>query len=76
MTCPYLAYLREGDNKSFDHERPFCGATESFVSPMQADLCNDRFDFHHTTHCSIYQEYERNTELETPIDRMVSPIDE
>jgi hypothetical protein len=55
MTCPYLEYRRSDDEHEFDHERPYCGLQESFVSPMRADICNDRFEFHHADHCEVYR---------------------
>lgn len=56
MTCPYLEYRRRDDEHRFDHERPHCAAINEFVSPMKADICNDRFDFDHETYCNIYRE--------------------
>lgn len=55
MVCPYLEYRREGDDVEFDHERPFCALMEEFVSPMRADICNDRFEFHHAEHCEYFR---------------------
>ena len=54
MTCPYLEYRREDGERTFDHERPHCPAV-GFVSPMRADVCNDRYDFHHATHCDVFE---------------------
>lgn len=65
MTCPYLEYRREGDGFSFDHERPFCDASGTFVSPMRADICNDRYEFHHTADCEVYREH---AESEAPLE--------
>jgi hypothetical protein len=57
MGCPYLEY-REGDEtQSFDHERAYCTAAETFVQPMRADICNDRYDLHHGQHCEIFRAY-------------------
>lgn len=56
MGCPFLEYRSEDETKEFDHERPYCTASESFVSPMRADVCNDRYDFEHTSHCEVYRE--------------------
>jgi len=58
MRCPYLEYRDEGERKSFDTERAFCTVTDSFVQPMRADVCNDRYDLHHAEHCEIYLEQE------------------
>ena len=61
MTCPYLEYKREGEDRSFDHERPYCwiaGSDESsFVPPVKADVCNDRFDFDHREHCDRFRDH-------------------
>lgn len=55
MACPYLRYRSNDEEHDFDHERPYCTATGGFVSPMRADICNDRHGFSHTTHCEVYQ---------------------
>jgi hypothetical protein len=55
MTCPYLEYRDEDDDHEFDHDRPYCAAQESFVSPMRADICNDRHDFDHREHCEVFK---------------------
>lgn len=55
MTCPYLAYRYRDDSHEFDHDRPFCTAEGAFVAPVRADVCNDRFDFDHRSHCDVYQ---------------------
>jgi hypothetical protein len=57
MTCPYLEYRRADGDKEFDHERRYCGVTEEFVSPMKADICNDRFQFDHDCDCELYKEH-------------------
>ncbi len=56
MTCPHLEYRREGEGKTFDHERPYCGVVDSFVQPMRADICANRYDLEHGQHCEIYRE--------------------
>ncbi len=56
MVCPHLTYRREGGGNSFDHERPYCEITESFVQPMRADICANRYDLEHEHHCEIYRE--------------------
>ncbi|WP_311170775.1 hypothetical protein [Halobellus ordinarius] len=61
MTCSYLCYRSSDGKHDFDHERPYCTATGSFVSPMRADICNDRHEFSHTTHCEIYQRVAERT---------------
>ena len=58
MTCPHLEYRDEGDGRSFESERAFCTVTGSFVEPMRADICNDRYDLHHAADCEIYREAE------------------
>ena len=55
MSCPYLEYRNEDGDQAFDHERPYCAIQEAFVSPMQADICNDRFDFYHAEDCAVYR---------------------
>lgn len=55
MTCPHLEYRSSDDEHTFDHERPYCTVTGEFVSPMQADICNNRFKFSHHEHCEIYR---------------------
>lgn len=67
MTCPYLDYRRSDGEHSFDHERPFCTVTDEFVSPLTADLCNDRFDFHHSDHCEVYRRFARGKEASLEI---------
>lgn len=58
MTCPHLDYRREGDGQSFDVERAFCTVTGSFVQPMRADICNDRYALDHEAHCEFYRDHE------------------
>jgi hypothetical protein len=58
MTCPHLAYRTEADGQSFDTARAYCGVTESFVQPMRADVCDDRYDLHHAEHCEIFRQNE------------------
>lgn len=55
MVCPFLEYRRSDDEQEFDHERPYCTAAETFVSPMRADICNDRHEFDHEEHCEWYR---------------------
>ncbi|WP_336036009.1 hypothetical protein [Halobacterium yunchengense] len=57
MGCPHLEYRSEGDTRTFDAERAFCTVTGSFVQPMRADVCNDRYDLHHADHCEIYRDH-------------------
>lgn len=68
MTCPYLEYRRSDGELDFDHRRPLCAVTGEFVSPMRADLCNDRFDFHHSEHCEVYRRHVEGEEQPTPAD--------
>jgi len=56
MTCPLLEYREDGDGRSFDAERAYCGAVGRFVQPMRADVCNDRYDLDHATDCGIFRE--------------------
>ncbi|WP_435346449.1 hypothetical protein [Haloarchaeobius sp. HRN-SO-5] len=55
MGCPYLEYREFDEDGENDHERPYCAIQEEFVSPMKADICNDRFEFHHAEHCEVYE---------------------
>lgn len=70
MTCPFLEYRDADDEHEFDHERPYCAVTEEFVSPMKADICNDRFQFEHETDCEVYKAHvaEGEPELATQDD--------
>ncbi|MFB6083072.1 MAG: hypothetical protein ABEJ94_02375 [Halorientalis sp.] len=56
MACPYLTYRDGGPDHSFETDRAYCRAAETFVQPMRADVCNDRYDLDHTTDCEIYLE--------------------
>lgn len=58
MTCPYLDYRREAGERSFDEPRAYCTAATTFVQPMRADICNDRYDLDHEIDCEIYREAE------------------
>lgn len=55
MTCPYLEYRRTDGEHEFESERPFCTVESEFISPMKADICNDRFDFDHDCDCEIFK---------------------
>lgn len=56
MTCPFLEYRASDDEHTFDHERPYCALVGEFVSPMQADICNDRYEYNHDEHCNWFRE--------------------
>jgi len=56
MACPYLEYRRAADGREFETPRAYCGVVESFVQPMRADVCNDRYDLDHETDCEYYRE--------------------
>lgn len=68
MPCPYLEYRERDADHEFDHERPFCAAMGEFVSPMKADVCNDRHDFHHGTDCDVFQRVQENPAAPEPTD--------
>jgi len=68
MTCPYLEYRTAADEAEFDHERPYCSIQDEFVSPMKADICNDRFDFDHETHCEVFKAHTESVVAESPAD--------
>ncbi|OYR51543.1 hypothetical protein [Halorubrum sp. Ea8] len=53
-----MAYREEGDGKSFETARAFCTATESFVQPMRADVCNARYGLDPAADCEFYVEPE------------------
>lgn len=57
MTCPFLEYRDEAGDASFEHDRPYCTAAQSFVQPMRADICNDRYALDHERDCEIYREH-------------------
>jgi hypothetical protein len=61
MTCPYLEYHREIGEMAesvFDEPRAYCTAADTFVQPMRADICNDRYDLDHAANCEIYRAHE------------------
>ena len=62
MPCPHLEYHRNDGQQTFDHERPYCAVMESFVQPMRADICADRYDMEHERHCEIYRDHHGRTE--------------
>ena len=68
MTCPYLEYRRSDDDHEFDHERPLCTVADEFVSPMKADICNDRFDFEHDCDCEVFKEHVEEAMPESAAD--------
>lgn len=68
MTCPRLEYRSADDSQSFDHERPYCTELGEFVSPMRADVCNDRFDFSHADHCEVFRAIDRRPTVDADDD--------
>ena len=58
MSCPYLEFLDNAGDRSFDRERPYCTAAGRFVQPMRADICSDRYDLSPEAHCEIYRDHE------------------
>lgn len=58
MTCPYLSYRQSDGDQSFDTERAYCEVVETFVSPMRADVCNDRHELSHERDCEFYRDAE------------------
>ena len=66
MTCPYLDYRDSDSEQSFDHDRPYCQLQESFVSPMEADLCNDRDQFDHEDDCAVFQRHHLDADQLVP----------
>ncbi|MFW5963350.1 MAG: hypothetical protein ACOCQM_00695 [Natronomonas sp.] len=59
MACPYLEYREADEERSFETARAYCTAVDSFVQPMRADVCNDRYELDHTTDCEFYRDAER-----------------
>jgi hypothetical protein len=70
MTCPHLEYRDEDETVSFDHERPYCAIQETFVSPMQADVCNDRFGFSHASDCDVYRRAVEAGDVDGEVDEL------
>lgn len=58
MTCPYLSYRQSDGDLEFETERAYCGVIEEFVSPMRADVCNDRHDLNHERDCEFFRDAE------------------
>jgi hypothetical protein len=58
MTCPYLTYRATAGEQSFDEPRAYCAVAETFVQPMRADVCNDRYGLSHATDCEIFLAHE------------------
>lgn len=58
MACPHLEYRTSDENYAFDRARAYCAITERFVQPMRADICNDRYDLEHDSHCEIFRDRE------------------
>ncbi|WP_323171324.1 hypothetical protein [Natrialba sp. PRR66] len=57
MSCPFLDYRLEANERKFDEPRAYCEAAARFVQPMRADICNDRYDLAHDSDCEIYLEH-------------------
>ena len=58
MVCPYLDRRREGAEQTFAEARPYCAVVESFVQPMRADICAERYGLDPARHCEFYRERE------------------
>jgi hypothetical protein len=67
MTCPYLDYRDSDEDHEFDSERPYCTVAEAFVSPMKADICNDRHQFHHESDCELFPDEDPPKGADEPI---------
>lgn len=63
MPCPFLTE-RVLEEVSADVPRPYCTAAESFVQPLRADICRDRYELTHSTDCEIYHEHARTAPKE------------
>jgi len=57
MSCPFLEYRDVDPEHEFDHERPYCSVSAEFVSPMKADVCNDRHAFAHDEDCEVFRQF-------------------
>ena len=55
MTCPHLEYREGSGDRTFEVARAYCTVVDRFVQPMRADVCNDRYDLDHETHCEYYR---------------------
>lgn len=75
MPCPHLEYRRDDGESEFDHERPYCAVQGAFVSPMRADICNDRFEFHHAEDCPVYVQHAA-VQAEAVAERVAEPLAE
>jgi len=62
VTCPHLDYREQADGTRFETARAYCTVAEQFVQPMRADICQDRFDLDHASHCEIYRAHEEGQE--------------
>lgn len=69
MTCPFLDYREASADREFDVARAYCTAADRFVQPMRADVCNDRYELDHASHCEIYREHADGTDGERDDDR-------
>ena len=58
MTCPYLEFRDGAGDRSFERERPYCTAAGTFVQPMRADICSERYGLVPAEHCEIYRDHE------------------
>lgn len=64
MTCPYLAYCTadgscdSNENTEFETPRAFCTVAETFVQPVRADICNERYGLHPEDDCEYFREHE------------------
>lgn len=58
MVCPYLERRREGAGARFAEARPYCAVVDSFVQPMRADICAERYGLDPAAHCEYYRERE------------------
>ncbi|MFB6309949.1 MAG: hypothetical protein ABEH64_02075 [Salinirussus sp.] len=58
MTCEYLEYRAGDDDHDFDVDRAYCTVVDSFVQPMRADVCNERYGLSPAAHCEFYERAE------------------
>lgn len=55
MACPHLEYRDADDDREFETARAFCTVAETFVQPVRADICNERYDLHPEEDCEYFR---------------------
>ncbi|WP_313695876.1 hypothetical protein [Halorarum halobium] len=57
MTCPHLEYRDSHGEREFETARAFCTVTDTFVQPVRADICNERYDLDPEADCKYFREH-------------------